>query len=111
MPDEKILWNKIPTDLYLIETTTYGGNSGSPLFIHLGHSRHQYLNLSPSKIFLGGVILGYFNEFSELQEFTTQKPIIASKENSGIAAIVPANKIIKLVELMIEHDLEKLNSK
>jgi hypothetical protein len=42
---EKIPWQDRPTepvqeaDLYLLETQSYGGNSGSPVFFYLGIDR------------------------------------------------------------------------
>jgi hypothetical protein len=73
-PDKK-------TQIYMAEVTSFGGNSGSPVFLRLGGVRESVnVKLEGYNYYLLGVMSGYY-------------PDIETKQNSGIAFIVPADKI------------------
>ena len=70
--DEKIPWKNRLTRLYLIESGSYGGNSGSPVFFHLGSDRKPgVLFLGSPTIKLAGVMKGAFLDHHPLQEVET----------------------------------------
>jgi hypothetical protein len=92
---------KILVDAYLAESRSWGGASGSPVFIYFGldrpamygHQRHP---------FLLGVVHGHYDIHREI-EFVGdvlgggKVPI-----NAGIAIVIPAQKI---AELLMQDDL------
>jgi len=95
--EEKILWDNIKTDLYLIESSSYGGNSGSPVFFFLGAERE------PGSLFIGdpilklaGIMKGSFNDIKPIQAVET-KVIPISVSNMGISAVVPAYKLYEIL--------------
>ncbi len=97
-PEEPIKWQDYPSDppqnteLYLLETQSYGGNSGSPVFFSLGADRKPgSLTLGSSVIMLAGVMKGSFNELSPINLIPAINTGIAvSKQNNGIAAAIPS---------------------
>jgi len=109
--DEKVNWNGVMTDLYLLEATSIGGHSGSPVFFYLEGFRRPGVITAGGQVFkLAGVMQGYFNELSEIQMFqpTQVTPIPVAVLNSGISAIVPA---YKLHEILFSDELKALRSK
>jgi len=109
--NEKIDWNGDKTDLYLIEATTYGGNSGSPVFFFFGVEREPgMLVFSKSPVLkLAGVMKGFFYEGGPIQFIETSKIPVASL-NSGIAGVVPAYKLHEILfgeELIKQRNNEK----
>lgn len=96
MPDEKIPWQDAEgrplemVDLYLLETQSFGGNSGSPVFFYLGSDRVPgSIVLGSPVIKLAGVIKGTFRDASPLV-MANQNVIPLSLQNVGIAAVVPS---------------------
>lgn len=95
--EEKILWDGIKTDLYLIESSSYGGNSGSPVFFFLGVERE------PGSLFIGnpvlklaGIMKGSFNDVKPIKVVET-RAVPVSISNMGISAVVPAYKLYELL--------------
>lgn len=101
--DEKIEWDNQLLDLYLIECTSIGGNSGSPVFFRLGQEdgRNTFV-MNVRKIKLAGVMKGYFTDINLLHIAETAK-ISYIKSNSGIAAITPA---YQLREILFSEELK-----
>lgn len=99
MTPEKIPWveagqERKMMDLYLMETNSFGGNSGSPVFFYLGSDRVPgSLVVGPPKLYLAGVVMGYFFEAHEVKGAAALKSV----ENGGIAAVVPAYKLHELL--------------
>ena len=90
-----------PQHLYLMETDSFGGNSGSPVFFSYNQGyfarraseskAHQpfFSSREHTAILLAGVMKGYFPNWSPLALMnTTVTPL--SQQNTGIAAITPA---------------------
>jgi hypothetical protein len=107
IPKERIPWS-IPTsgnsmqDLYLAEITSWGGNSGSPVFVRLSGTREQGGTMFGIQYLLLGVMQGYFNSERPATLDTaaitdTSHLDLKLSENSGIAAIVPAQKILDII--------------
>jgi hypothetical protein len=95
---EKIAWFGVPTELYLVESSAYGGNSGSPLFFSVGgYDRQTHsLVMGEPHITLAGVLIGHFKERLPLQAVETTTTLV-SESNIGIAAVVPAYKLRELL--------------
>jgi hypothetical protein len=99
LPDDRIRWqtdpNKAPelVELYLLETMSFGGNSGSPVFFSQGADRQPgSIFLGPPEITLAGVMSGSFNEprpGNFIQTPNAVLPVFA--QNIGIAAVVPSH--------------------
>ncbi len=97
MPDEKLpnVTGKLG-NAYLGDVHIFGGNSGSPVFVDLGGLRGN--NLSGEEYHFLGVVSGLFYEDAEfnLKVATTIRGV--THANSGIALIVPANDLKRLLD-------------
>lgn len=103
--NEKIPWGNEMTNLYLVESSSFGGNSGSPVFFYLGADRGDgAINVGSPVLKLAGIMKGYFGENSPLKVIETQK-IPVSDRNLGIAAVVPS---YFLEEILFSSELKKL---
>lgn len=102
--DEKIRFVDQDAQLYLIESGSYGGNSGSPVFFYLGSDRTPGMLVVGSPILkLAGVMSGSFLDLQPVSAVETARVNVAPS-SMGIAAVVPANK---LHELLFSPDLMK----
>lgn len=98
MTDEKILWDKNQmVELYLVESASYGGNSGSPVFLFLGPERTAGRFVLENRLIkLAGVMQGAFGEFSPIKYLETSNTP-AARQSVGIAAVVPAYKLKEIL--------------
>jgi hypothetical protein len=110
LPADRISWQDRQdappnaVELYLLETQTYGGNSGSPVFFK--PDILQYGNIPPSPEKLIGIIRGYFGEWSPITMLNTPTANVpVSKQNIGIAAVTPA---YLLHDILFSDALKKL---
>jgi hypothetical protein len=113
--DEPILIApKVKAELYLVECTSFGGNSGAPVFFYLDPNREpNHLVLGqPPILKLAGVMMGFFSEIGYLEQFTpggtsvtNAPPFLGMRLNLGIAGVTPA---YKLLEILQEENLKKL---
>lgn len=99
--DEKIDWPQLIPDsgtnlvkhvrqnFYLIESTSIGGFSGSPVFF-------TFTEPGTPKLKLAGVMEGFFNEFEPIVAVQTGVTPF-TKGNSGIAAVIPAYRIYEIL--------------
>lgn len=92
LPKEPIEWGKQRCELYLIESTCFGGNSGSPVFVRHTMDRTGSLVVGATDFFIAGLLIGYFNEFQHLK-WVNAAAMPVTANNSGISAIVPAHLI------------------
>lgn len=110
LAEEKVEWEGEMMDLYLVETQSFGGNSGSPVFFYLGSTRKPgILNLGQPKLLLAGIMKGSFLKGAEIKMMETKNMPI-SFENVGIAAVVPAYKLHEILfsdELMTLRKMPK----
>lgn len=112
--EERIAWQDDPSqppqrvELYLLETQSYGGNSGSPVFFYLGSDRNPgSLALGPPILKLAGVMRGNFNEPRAIGVVMTERasiPVPYSTQNVGIAAVTPS---YLLHEILFSTELKK----
>jgi hypothetical protein len=84
-------------DAYLVESRSLAGLSGSPVFVHLGALRPlgEQMRYAPSPIFyLLGVMNGHWN-MPDDEAYGNDVFVLNQKEkiNSGIAVVVPSQKI------------------
>lgn len=96
LPEDRIRWQEVgkqpeQVELYLLETMSFGGNSGSPVFFSQGMDRVPgQIILGGDEITLAGVMRGNFNEprpGALVQTPNAVLPIFA--QNIGIAAVTP----------------------
>ena len=114
LPDDPIGWIYYPgqpeqhAQLYLIETQSYGGNSGSPVFFSLGSDRSpkQGFILGSPLIKFAGIMRGRFNDpnptLGTLQSPTASTPI--TLPSIGIAAVTPS---YFLHDILFSDELKK----
>jgi hypothetical protein len=98
MTEEKVLWDKNQmVELYLIESASYAGNSGSPVFLFLGPERTAGKFILGGRIIkLAGVMQGYFGEHAPIEFVETANTPVA-RQSVGIAAVVPAYKLKEIL--------------
>lgn len=110
--DDKIRWQEPSkpvemVELYLLETMSFGGNSGSPVFFSQGADRQPgSIILGPPEITLAGVMRGNFNEprvGGIIQTPNAVLPVFA--QNIGIAAVTPA---YLLRDILYSEKLKKM---
>jgi tetratricopeptide (TPR) repeat protein len=100
LPDERIPFSddhpENTKELYLADVMSFGGNSGSPVFLRLGGLREAGNTLEGYSYYLLGTMEGYYQAGSNIMMYSAgaAKP---EEQNSGIAAIIPANAIEKLL--------------
>jgi len=98
LPEDRIRWQddraKPPqfVELYLLETMSFGGNSGSPVFFSQGADRVPgSIIIGPPEITLAGVMRGNFNEPRVGEVIQTPNAVLpVFTQNIGIAAVTPA---------------------
>lgn len=96
--DEKVKFGDYEADLYLLETGSYGGNSGAPVFFYLGSDREPgSIILGPPVLKLAGVMSGTFLDVQPVRAVETAR-IAVAQSNMGIAAVVPAYKVLEILE-------------
>jgi hypothetical protein len=84
-------------DIYLVDCHVFGGNSGSPMFINLAGQRQGGLTLGVNyKLF--GVVSGYVKETENFELQTVAAYAGTVDANSGVAIVVPAQKILDLLD-------------
>jgi hypothetical protein len=112
LPTDRIRWQEAGkplqlAELYLLETMSFGGNSGSPVFFSQGMDRQPgSVILGPPIITLAGVMRGNFNEprlGALIQTPNAIAPVFA--QNVGIAAVTPA---YLLHDILFSDQLSKM---
>jgi hypothetical protein len=95
--DEKIEFVGYKRELTLIESFSYGGNSGSPVFVRSNNNQMKLL----------GVVNGVFNNFSPIGIMKTGTDIPISISNIGISAITPSYLIGDILKTKVIQALLK----
>ena len=96
-----------PGRLYLADLHAFHGNSGSPVFVNVGATPHHGLLMLGDSYLLLELISGYY---PESVGFNIPAATVLTGEvhdNSGIATIVPAdelNKLLNSAELQADRD-------
>jgi hypothetical protein len=121
IPEEKITFAGVPTEGYLMEAFSFGGNSGSPVFFYPSADNNPgSMMLGPVPIKIAGVMKGFFGDIEPiaLLQPPTAVPnqgIPVSNGNSGIALVVPAKFIREILnspalDAPRQRDLKNLSS-
>lgn len=108
LPDEELdtTLHK-PGRLYLADLHAFHGNSGSPVFVNVGGTQHHGSYLMGDKYLLLGLVSGYYPESVGFSVPAATVLTGEVRDNSGIATIVPADELLKLLnsgELQAERD-------
>jgi hypothetical protein len=109
--EEKVVTNLGPMDAYLIEARSIGGLSGSPVFLNLGVVRYigdgvKHATSGPIQLLLG-LVHGHFDVRSSLTDDVhadTAQPLSAQRVNTGIAIVVPIEKIVETIDFHAPSD-------
>lgn len=109
--DDRIRWQEGGkpvqlAELYLLETMSFGGNSGAPVFFSLGIDREPGKLYVGTEITLAGVMRGNFNEPRVGTFIPVPNAVLpAFAQNIGIAAVTPA---YLLHDILYSEKLKKL---
>ena len=100
MPDEPVATKLGPMQAYLVESRSIGGLSGSPVFVNTGGSppRGALVGTFP-RFRLLGVMHGHFDVDESEQDSIADDGLERAPVNMGIAIVVPAEKILGIIEL------------
>jgi hypothetical protein len=123
MPEEKVETRMGLMDAYLVEARSIGGLSGSPVFAHLGLIRVQEGQVKFSAadggiFYLLGLMHGHFASRATDPDDLPEGDILTEERiNSGIAIVVPVERILEVVnqpdirnpEKKIEAELRRKN--
>jgi hypothetical protein len=104
MPHEKVMLKvgaamHKEVDAYLVETHSWGGHSGSPVFTTFPGCINQ-INLKASPVRLLGVLTSHFELNREVELFGDISDGSSSgkvSEHSGISAVIPSQAILDLL--------------
>ncbi len=82
-------------EVHLADVMSFGGNSGSPVFLRVGGFRETRM-MGGYAYYLLGVMKGFFPEG---MDFTINLAELkgVSAQNSGIAAVIPSDKILQIL--------------
>jgi len=85
-------------EVYLADVMSFGGNSGSPVFLRVGGIRERpQIAIGGFSYYLLGVMEGFFPEGMEFAvEIAEHKGMAA--QNSGIAAVIPVDRILHILD-------------
>jgi hypothetical protein len=106
MSQERLPWGPgVTEEIFLADVMSFQGNSGSPVFIRTGGDNQP---IGATQYFLLGVMQGFYSTDSKVSVQTAELNGVA-KENTGVAAVIPAQKILDILEsprAMSARDLE-----
>jgi hypothetical protein len=115
--EEKIPWKGEMLTLYLMETQSFGGNSGAPVFFYPGLERKPgTVVLGGPTLLLAGVMKGTFRDLNQIlfaepgkepKAEMLEGKIPISVENMGIAPVVPA---FQLHEILFSDEAKALRA-
>lgn len=97
--------------LYLADLHAFHGNSGSPVFVNQSGFRHGAIYSGESYRLLG-ILSGYYPEAAGFSVPAAAVLTGEVRDNSGIATIVPADELIKLLNspiLQAEREAQLAN--
>lgn len=106
--NEKIFWSGQWRNLYLLETTTYWGNSGSPVYLALKQraksNKPNTVTIGTETVFkLAGIMSGFFGQYVPGANLET-KLVPYQMVNFGISAVTPG---YFLLDILFNEELKK----
>lgn len=84
-------------DVHLADVMSFGGNSGSPVFLRIGGIRDEGTAIAGYSYRLLGVMQGFFPEGLDVAIQIAELHGVAA-QNSGIAAVIPSEKITNILD-------------
>ncbi len=101
MVEVKIMGINCLIEAHLIEARSIGGLSGSPVFVHLGNFRPRGTKPTNTNIFWLGLMHGHWDIDPRPDEYEEDNTSLEHRErvNMGIAIVIPASKIIEVINL------------
>lgn len=108
IPEERVPFEGNYSFLYLLETTSFGGNSGSPVFFKLSPNRDtgNLIVGAQTQYYLAGTMRGYYGATIDTAYTRTETSNFILFQNAGIAAVVPAYQLIDII-----NDISKIIDK
>jgi hypothetical protein len=98
--NEKVFWNGNYRNLYLLEATTYWGNSGSPVYFSLQRAPKQQPNMiitgTETIIKLAGIMSGFFGQ-NVPGGFMQTNLVPYNLVNFGISAVTPSYLLYEIL--------------
>lgn len=112
MPEEKIPTKHFgDIEAYLVEVRSIGGLSGSPVFVHLGQARMVKDSFVPGRprFYWLGLMHGHY--YREIPDEGADHIMMNASEshewNMGIAIVVPATKVLEILNKPLFADLRQ----
>lgn len=108
MPEEPIQSAHGSIDGYVIESRSFGGLSGSPVYVYLSGYRPKRqanddlsynINLNKGEIFLLGLVHGHWNEAMPSADTLYEDAAEREELNLGMAIVIPAQRINEMLDL------------
>jgi len=103
MPEEPVQTPSLgPIEAYLVEARSIGGLSGSPVFVHLGlvrvkEGRPIFARAKTGVFYLLGLMHGHWDrKVPDIDSAVDD--VIHETVNMGIAVVVPAKKILEVID-------------
>lgn len=96
--DERIMWVGKKREMILLEISSYGGNSGAPVYVKLKQQDGR------TRLFLLGILSGTFRDIADIAIIPTNGTPVAFY-NNGISGVVPA---YLLNELLFSTEFNKI---
>jgi hypothetical protein len=90
IPDERIETPNGLSEIILIESNSFGGNSGAPVYFNVGGGQQ-------GMFLLGGIMNGAFNDYLKWQKNGKYLNLPEYQYNNGIAFITPAYLLFDLL--------------
>ncbi|OQP59249.1 hypothetical protein A3860_37995 [Niastella vici] len=104
LPNEKVEWLGFKREMILVETSSFGGNSGAPVYFKIKNSNKTYFTV-------GGLLNGTYRDAAEIRVIQTS-PTPVAIYNNGISGITPVYKIREILfskELVHEREIADQN--
>jgi hypothetical protein len=99
LTDERVPFEGEQAFLYLLETTAFGGNSGSPVFFKISPNRNpsQLVIGAPTKYYLAGIMRGFYGAQIDTAYAKTAAGDTVLFQNAGIAAVTPSYQVLEVL--------------
>jgi hypothetical protein len=98
LPKEKIVFEGLERELILIESASFGGNSGSPVVFNFNIRDKNF-------VMIAGVISGGFSQGQVLGKSSSQD--IIAWNSMGISAVTPSHFILEILNSVELESLRK----
>jgi len=101
MTNERIDWVGMKREMLLVETSSFGGNSGSPIYFKLVYPNGN------TQLLLGGVLSGTYRDAAEIVFTTNGKHTPFAIYNNGISGVTP---VYLLQEILFNEEVSSLRN-